>query len=217
MTGKCLQDIKGLKTGCVVQCVGVLSDSQHFILNHMYIVQPNGSITSERDVLSIKTTSTFKYVGYIVGAIRAFSATHNPLKQGTVLLCVEALGVGDCDFVVGGSYGVTPNGKLRGRCTEHRVTSSKFIEVVIDGTCSPDKTTENKYLRTIMDDSGNTLAVDVYAVLEAFPVKCPAVSHAVKKMLCGGHRGHKDALEDIDDVIKSMQRARQLEVNRGRT
>lgn len=72
----------------------------------------------------------------------------------------------------------------------------------------------NKYLRTITNQDGDKMVVDVYDVIEAFAITCPAISHAAKKVLCAGLRGHKDQLTDIQDVIDSMERAKQLHKNR---
>lgn len=76
----------------------------------------------------------------------------------------------------------------------------------------------NKYLRTIygVDKEGNagSLQVDVYDILDAYPTKNPALDHLIKKALCPGQRGHKDLLTDLDDIIKSAQRAKQMVVNK---
>lgn len=53
--------------------------------------------------------------------------------------------------------------------------------------------------------------VDVYSVLVAFGVTNPADAHAIKKMLLPGKRGHKDAIQDRREAIKSLQRAIELE------
>lgn len=76
----------------------------------------------------------------------------------------------------------------------------------------------NKYLRTIygVDKAGNVVSVqvDIYSVLDAFQTKNPALDHLVKKALCPGQRGHKDLLTDLDDIIASAKRAKELVVNR---
>lgn len=76
----------------------------------------------------------------------------------------------------------------------------------------------NKYLRTIygVDKEGNagSLQVDVYDILDAYPTKNPALDHLIKKALCPGQRGHKDLLTDLEDIIKSAQRAKAMIVNR---
>jgi len=53
--------------------------------------------------------------------------------------------------------------------------------------------------------------VDVYAVLEAFGVTCPAVAHAVKKLLCPGTRGGKDTKQDIQEARDAIDRALEIE------
>jgi hypothetical protein len=62
----------------------------------------------------------------------------------------------------------------------------------------------NKYIRVLR--GGTTL--DVYDVLDAFKVDNPAVQHALKKMLCAGSRGHKDYMQDIQEAIDSLERAK---------
>jgi hypothetical protein len=48
---------------------------------------------------------------------------------------------------------------------------------------------------------------DVYDVLKAFGVTCPAVAHAVKKLLCAGQRGHKTAVQDLQEAVYAINRA----------
>jgi len=69
---------------------------------------------------------------------------------------------------------------------------------------------ENKYQRTIAVRNREPVVVDVYDVLEAFKVTCPALQHLIKKALCAGLRGHKDTAEDLRDIEASAKRAIQL-------
>jgi hypothetical protein len=55
------------------------------------------------------------------------------------------------------------------------------------------------------------IIVDVYDVLEAFDVRNSALQHLIKKALCVGIRGHKDKSEDLQDIIDSAIRAKELE------
>lgn len=64
----------------------------------------------------------------------------------------------------------------------------------------------NKYQREIKPG----VFVDVYDVLKAFSVVNPALQHLVKKALAVGQRGHKDAAEDLQDIIDSAIRAKEL-------
>jgi hypothetical protein len=54
------------------------------------------------------------------------------------------------------------------------------------------------------------VTVDVYDVLQAFGVSCPALQHAIKKLLCAGLRGGKSAEQDIDEAANSCRRAIEL-------
>jgi hypothetical protein len=52
--------------------------------------------------------------------------------------------------------------------------------------------------------------VDVYRVLKAFDVTDPALQHAVKKLLCAGLRGAKDARQDLCEAVQSIRRALEM-------
>lgn len=63
----------------------------------------------------------------------------------------------------------------------------------------------NKYQRTIKGQ-----AVDVYDVLAAWEVTCPATAHAIKKLLMPGKRGSKGAVQDLKEAHSSIARAIEL-------
>lgn len=78
----------------------------------------------------------------------------------------------------------------------------------------------NKYKRKIKtveayDFSGKPITIDididVYDIINAFSPMGPALQHALKKVLCAGQRGHKDRLQDLKDIIASVQREIELE------
>lgn len=74
-----------------------------------------------------------------------------------------------------------------------------------------------KYLRPIRAaDSDQCINVDVYAVLVAFGVTCPARAHAIKKLLCCGTRGKGDAVADLNGVLAAVNRAVELETQRSK-
>ena len=50
-------------------------------------------------------------------------------------------------------------------------------------------------------------SIDIYAVLAMFNVTDQAIGHAIKKLLMGGQRGHKDTLKDWQEAIDSINRA----------
>ena len=65
----------------------------------------------------------------------------------------------------------------------------------------------NKYSKEIREG----VYVDVYDVLQAFGVTNPALQHLIKKALQAGNRGHKDLMTDMQDIIDSAIRAKELE------
>ena len=65
--------------------------------------------------------------------------------------------------------------------------------------------TPSKYTKTIRG-----VSVDVYDVLMAWGVTNPALQHLIKKALQCGKRGHKDNEQDLQDIIDSAIRAKEL-------
>lgn len=63
----------------------------------------------------------------------------------------------------------------------------------------------SKYNRAIKG-----VTVDVYDVLQAWEVRNPALQHLIKKALQAGNRGHKDLATDMQDIIDSAIRAKEL-------
>lgn len=60
-------------------------------------------------------------------------------------------------------------------------------------------TSGDKYHRTIqgVTDHKTDLTVDVYNVLVAYRVECPARQHAIKKLLCAGLRDKGTEAQDL--------------------
>lgn len=56
----------------------------------------------------------------------------------------------------------------------------------------------------------NGVNIDVYDVLKGFNVTCPAVQHAIKKLLCAGQRGNKGERQDLREAASSIYRAIEL-------
>ncbi|QRD99759.1 hypothetical protein [Salmonella enterica] len=67
---------------------------------------------------------------------------------------------------------------------------------------------DNKYLHEIKPG----VFVDVYDVLMAWSVTNPALQHLIKKALQAGDRGHKSREQDLQDIIDSAIRAKELEI-----
>lgn len=74
---------------------------------------------------------------------------------------------------------------------------------------TPVATSDSKYNRPCKG-----ITIDVYDVLKAFNVTCPALQHLIKKALAVGQRGHKDASEDLKDILASAKRAIELSENK---
>ena len=66
----------------------------------------------------------------------------------------------------------------------------------------------SKYLRELKHLVGGR--ADVYAVLIAFNVACPARQHAIKKLLCSGVRGKGSCLQDLREARDAIDRAIQI-------
>lgn len=49
--------------------------------------------------------------------------------------------------------------------------------------------------------------IDIYRILDLYRVYDPAIGHAVKKLLCAGQRGVKDARQDLIEAMSSIDRA----------
>ena len=67
---------------------------------------------------------------------------------------------------------------------------------------------DNKYLHEIKPG----IFIDVYDVLMAWNVTNPALQHLIKKALQAGDRGHKSREQDLQDIIDSAIRAKELEI-----
>ena len=72
-------------------------------------------------------------------------------------------------------------------------------------TVSSSQRADNKYTKQIRG-----VKLDVYDVLDAWNVTNPALQHLIKKALQAGDRGHKDLMTDLQDIIDSAIRAKQL-------
>ena len=67
------------------------------------------------------------------------------------------------------------------------------------------KESHNHYFKSCPYDT-----LDVYRVISIFGVSDPCIQHALKKLLCSGVRGHKDQSKDIQDVIDTLERWKQM-------
>ena len=82
-----------------------------------------------------------------------------------------------------------------------------FVSVEDAQGCKTERCiTPSKYTKQI-----HGVSVDVYDVLMAWEVTNPALQHLIKKALQCGKRGHKDKQQDLQDIIDSAIRAKELE------
>lgn len=72
-----------------------------------------------------------------------------------------------------------------------------------------------KYKRLIYsalpDNTRPPITIDVYCVLEAFQVTCPARQHAIKKLLAAGLRDKGSQLDDLIGAEAALARAIDME------
>lgn len=59
-------------------------------------------------------------------------------------------------------------------------------------------------------DVSHLNSIDVYRVLDLFEVTDQAIGHAAKKLLVAGGRGHKDLDRDVQDVIDTLERWKEM-------
>lgn len=81
-----------------------------------------------------------------------------------------------------------------------------YVGKINAATAKQPSITPSKYTKTI-----HGVSVDVYDVLQTWGVSNPALQHLIKKALQCGQRGHKDNAQDLQDIIDSAIRAKELE------
>lgn len=75
-----------------------------------------------------------------------------------------------------------------------------------DGETPKEERPHNHYHKDVSKYS----SIDVYRVLDLFGVTDQAIGHAAKKLLVAGGRGLKDIDRDIDDVIDTLNRWKEM-------
>lgn len=79
------------------------------------------------------------------------------------------------------------------------------------GKAGTTRGTGDKYHKRITGLDYQATVVDVYAVLAAFGVTCPARQHAIKKLLMAGNRSKGSQLQDLKEAVCAVERAVQLQ------
>lgn len=101
---------------------------------------------------------------------------------------LESMNIDGVEYIAGKAGGVLPNVPMGGEWNKPKLVS-----------------TTNKYNKPCKG-----ITIDVYDVLKAFEVTCPAMQHAIKKCLMAGKRGAKDAVQDMNEAIQSIERSKEL-------
>lgn len=88
---------------------------------------------------------------------------------------------------------------------ETRVKLAEILKAELEAKQKAEAKPQNKYDREIVGKYGSgKCIVDVYRVLVAFGDIPPEIQHAIKKLLAGGKRGHKDEGMDYLEAIQSI-------------
>lgn len=70
----------------------------------------------------------------------------------------------------------------------------------------PEQPKHNHYFK----DVSKLNKVDVYRIIDLYEITDPCIQHAVKKLLVTGGRGYKDIFTDIQDVIDTLERWKEM-------
>lgn len=81
-------------------------------------------------------------------------------------------------------------------------TPEQFEEHLRTTSCTGQDRKHSHYFK----DVSNLDVIDVYRIIDLWKITDPCDQHALKKILCPGERGHKDIIQDTQDVIDTMQR-----------
>lgn len=74
------------------------------------------------------------------------------------------------------------------------------------GTCTPIKK-HNHYFKNV----SHLEELDVYRLIDLYAIIDPCIQHMLKKCLVVGGRGSKDALRDVQDIIDTAERWKQMQ------
>ncbi len=77
--------------------------------------------------------------------------------------------------------------------------------------CRPDLVKQARATNKYQHEIKPGVWVDVYDVIKAFNVTCPAMAHGIKKCLAPGQRGIKDSIQDKNEAISSIKRSIEME------
>ena len=98
--------------------------------------------------------------------------------------------------------------EVRHRKSQINMTEHEKIDVSIDIGTKYHRAITGSLLRQQKEKA--TVQVDIYDVLKAFEITCPARQHALKKLLLAGGRGSKSERTDLEEAHNSIKRAIEL-------
>lgn len=112
--------------------------------------------------------------------------------------------INNCDVVIHGNPDRYYNINVDGEQSEvqpkkdNPIKTHEVVEIPITNTKK-----SNKYMHEVLPG----VWIDIYDVIDAFGLTDGGYQHALKKMLNTGSRGHKDEIEDRDDILASVKRS----------
>jgi hypothetical protein len=59
-------------------------------------------------------------------------------------------------------------------------------------------------------DVSHLSSIDVYRIIDLYKVTDPCFQHAIKKLLVTGERGHKSIEEDVQNIIDTLERWKEM-------
>lgn len=59
-------------------------------------------------------------------------------------------------------------------------------------------------------DVSHLQRIDVYRIIDLYKVTDPCFQHAIKKLLVTGERGHKSIEEDVQNIIDTLERWKEM-------
>ena len=71
---------------------------------------------------------------------------------------------------------------------------------------------EDKPHKHYFKDVSKFTQIDVYRIIDLWGVTDPCLQHALKKILVAGGRGHKDTAKDVQDIIDTLERWKEMQV-----
>lgn len=95
-------------------------------------------------------------------------------------------------------------------CIEHKVVFAPYKAPEKSVEVKQDKVNQPKHKHYFKDIS-KLDKLDVYRIIDLYEITDPCIQHALKKILVAGGRGHKDITTDIQNVIDTLERWKEMQ------